>query len=186
MYKLDMFHARFEKIDNFEWWDLEKNSADAGTEFTSINFQDECQTRGVWITLEAMEHKEMNVQVKVTLRTFHTIAHSLMVHAQVSDVYIHLPLMYTADHILPVLPIKELISKDSDPNTPNKLATCMKPSIFHLRILFCPCVVRKSTTHVGTKALDTYYQAQKGFCGIFVGILQHKKGILFMYHTNRK
>ena len=32
-----------------------------------------------------------------------------MVHARVSEAYIHLALMYTADHIFPVLPIKDLI-----------------------------------------------------------------------------
>ena len=31
MDKLDMFHFRFEKIDQFGLWDLERISADAGT-----------------------------------------------------------------------------------------------------------------------------------------------------------
>ena len=35
MDKLDMFQSRFGKIDQFGWWDLEKISADAGTQFTS-------------------------------------------------------------------------------------------------------------------------------------------------------
>ena len=34
MDKLDMFQSRFEKIDQFVWWDLEIISADAGTQFT--------------------------------------------------------------------------------------------------------------------------------------------------------
>ena len=32
--KLDMFRSRFGKIDQFGWWDLERISADAGTQFT--------------------------------------------------------------------------------------------------------------------------------------------------------
>ena len=31
MDKLDMFQSKFEKIDQFVWWDLERISADAGT-----------------------------------------------------------------------------------------------------------------------------------------------------------
>ena len=47
MDKLNMFQSRFVKIDKFGWWDLEEILADAGTQFTSTDFQDICQTRGV-------------------------------------------------------------------------------------------------------------------------------------------
>ena len=60
--------------------------------------------------LEALEHQEINGQVKVTWRTLCTIAHSLMVHAIVLEAYINFTLMYTTDHIFPVLPIKYLIN----------------------------------------------------------------------------
>ena len=60
--------------------------------------------------------------------------------------------MYTAEHILPVIPIKDLINEYGKPNTPFKLATGTKLSISYLRVLFCPRVVQKSTSHVGTKA----------------------------------
>ena len=57
MDKLYMFQARFEKIDEFGWWYLERISADAGTHFTSTELQDKCQTRGVWLTLADLEHQ---------------------------------------------------------------------------------------------------------------------------------
>ena len=57
MGKLDMFQSRFRKIDQFGWWDLERISADAGTQFTSTEFKEECQTRGVRLTLAAPEHQ---------------------------------------------------------------------------------------------------------------------------------
>ena len=120
--------------------------------------------------LAAPEHQETNKQVEVTLRTLCRIAHSIMVHARVLEAYILFALMYTTDHIFLVLPIKYLINKDSDPTTPFKLATGIKPSVSHLRVLFCQCVVRKATAHVGTKTLNMRHLAQKGFRGIFVGI----------------
>ena len=115
----------------------------------------------------------MNGQVEVTWRTVRKIAHSLMAYAQVLEAYIHFALIYTADNIFSVLPLKELTNKDSDPTTPFKLATGMKPSILDLRVLFSPCVIRKNTAHVETKALNMRHQAQKGLRGIFVGIPQH-------------
>ena len=56
--------------------------------------------------------------------------------------------MYTTDHIFLVLPIKYLINEDVDPTTPFKLATGKKPSVSNLRVLTCPCVVRKDNAHV--------------------------------------
>ena len=84
--KLDMFQSRFGKIDQFGWWDLEIFSADAGTQFTSTEFKEECQTRGFRLTLAAPEHQEMNGQVEVTWRTLRTIVHALMVHARVPEI----------------------------------------------------------------------------------------------------
>ena len=84
--------------------------------------------------------------------------------------YVHFALMYTTDHIFTVLPIKDIINEDSYTTTPHKLETCTKPSVPHLRVLFFPCVVRKATAHIETKALNMRHQSQKGFRGIFVGI----------------
>ena len=39
MDKLDMFQSIFGKIDQFGWWDLERISADAGTQFTSTDLK---------------------------------------------------------------------------------------------------------------------------------------------------
>ena len=72
-----------------------------------------------------------------------------MIHARVSEAHIPFELMYTPDHTLPVLPIKDLINEESDPTTPFKFATYTKPSVSHLCVLFCTCVVRKATAHVG-------------------------------------
>ena len=82
MENLDMFQSIFGRIDEFGWWYLERTSSDAGTQFTQIEFKEECQTCGVHLTLAAPEHQEMNGQVEVTWRTLRTIAHYVMVHAR--------------------------------------------------------------------------------------------------------
>ena len=186
MYKLDMFQSRFGKIDEFGWWDLERISSDAGTHFTSADFKQECQTRGVCLVLAAHEYQDMNGQVEVTWITLRTVAHSLMVHSRVPEVYGRFALIYTTDHILMILPIKDIINEDGDPTTPHKLATGTKPSVSHLRVLFFPFVVRNATAHVETKALNMCHQAQKGFRGIFVGIPEHQKGYLVYVPSTRK
>ena len=176
--KLDMFQSRFGKIDEFVWWDLEIISEDAGTQFTSTEFQDECQSCGVHLTLVDPEDQEMNRKVEVTWRTLRTVAHSLMVNVRVSEAYIHFALMYTSDHIFLVLPIKYLMNEDGEPTTPFKLVTGKKPSVSFLRVLCCPCLVRKDNAHGGAKALNMRHQVQKGFLIIFVLIPQHQKWCL--------
>ena len=122
MDKLYVIQSRFGRIDQFGWLDLERISSDAGTQFTLTEFKEECQTRGVRLTLAAPEHKEMNIQVEVTWINLCTVAHALMVHARVPEVYVHFVLMCTTDHIFPVLPIKDLINEDGYLTTPHKLA----------------------------------------------------------------
>ena len=109
-----------------------------------------------------------------------------MVHAQVSYKYIHFTLMHRIDNIFPVLLIKYLINQDSEPTTPQKLATGTKLSVSNLRTLFCPCVVQKATAHVYKKALRMRQQSQNGFWGIFVGTPQHQKGYLIYEPSTHK
>ena len=88
------------------------------------------------MALAAPEHQEMNRKVEVTCRTLCTVGHALMVNTRVLKVYVHFELMYTTDHIFPVLTIKDIINEDGDPTTPHKLATGTKTSVSHLRVYF--------------------------------------------------
>ena len=88
-------------------------------------------------------------------------------------IHIVFSLMYTTDHIFTVIPIKRLVNQDSEPTTSHKLETGTKPSVSKLPVLFCMRVVRKSTSHVDTKALKMRHQQQTGFCGIFIWISQY-------------
>ena len=97
--ELYMFQSRSGKIYKFGWWDLEIISSDAGTQFTSTEFKEKCQTCGVYLTLAAPDHQEKKKEVKFTWETLHTIAHSLMVHVRVWEAYINFALMYRTNHI---------------------------------------------------------------------------------------
>ena len=94
--------------------------------------------------------------------------------------------MYTTYHIFPVLPIKDLINKDGNPNIPFQLTTGTDPSASHLRVSFCPCIVRKATAHVGKKALTMRHQEQKGCRGIFIGIPHDQKLYIVYIPCTRK
>ena len=83
----------------------------------------------------------MNGKFEVTWRTLLTIEHPLMVRVRFLEAYIHFTIMYTADHMFSVLPIKDLITEDRKPTIPFKIAAGTKISISNLRVLFCPCVV---------------------------------------------
>ena len=86
--------------------------------------------------------------------------------------------MYTSYYILLVLATKDLINEYVKPTTQFKLVTGTKPSISHLRVLFCQCIVQKSTAHIRKNSLNMHHPAQNSFCGVFVGIPQHQKGCL--------
>ena len=76
----------------------------------------------------------MNGKVEVTWRTLRTVAHALMVHARIPEVYVHFALIYTTDRIFPVIPIKDLINKDVYPTMTHKFATGTKPSVYLLPV----------------------------------------------------
>ena len=81
--KSDMFQARFRKVDEFSWWDMDRIKTDAGMQFTSKYLQEVLSVHGVRLAFAAPEHHESNVQFEVTWQTFQTIAHSIVVHAWV-------------------------------------------------------------------------------------------------------
>ena len=64
--KLDMFQARFGKVDEFGWWDMERIKTDSGKHFTSNKFQEGLSVCGVRLELAAPVRQEMIGQVEVT------------------------------------------------------------------------------------------------------------------------
>ena len=123
----------------------------------------------------------MNGQVEVTWRTLLTVAHSLMVHARVPEVYVHFALMYTIDHNFRVLPIKDLINEDGDPTTPHKLETGTKPLVSHLRVLFFPYVVRNLWRKLRQRHETCVTKHKKGFAVSSLVFQRIKRDILCTY-----
>ena len=57
MDKLDMIQAKFGKVYEFGWWDMEIIKTDAGTQFTSKEFQEGLYVHGVRLALAALYHQ---------------------------------------------------------------------------------------------------------------------------------
>ena len=70
MEKLDMFQAIFGKVDEFGWGDMERVQTDAGTQFTSNEFQEGLSIHVLQLALLAPYHQEMNDQVEVTWKNY--------------------------------------------------------------------------------------------------------------------
>ena len=57
MDKLYMFQAKFVKVKIFGWWNMERIQTDAGTHFTSKEFQKGVSVHGLKIALEEPHHQ---------------------------------------------------------------------------------------------------------------------------------
>ena len=66
---IQIFQARFGKVDEFGWWDME-NQTDTVTQFIYKYFHEGIYIHGVKLALLAPDHHKMNGQVEVTWRTF--------------------------------------------------------------------------------------------------------------------
>ena len=108
--KIYIFQTIFGKVYGFGWWDMEIIQTDAFTQFIRKKFQGGLYLCGVKLELVAQYHQEINDQVEVAWRTLRTTAHSIILHARVSDNYIYILLMYTTDYISTVLPVKHLVN----------------------------------------------------------------------------
>ena len=60
MENLDMFQARFGKLYEFFWWDMEIIQTNYGLQFTSKEFQEGISVLGLRLTLVSPDHQEIN------------------------------------------------------------------------------------------------------------------------------
>ena len=57
MDKIEMFQAIFRKVDEFGWWDMVRIQTDAGTQFTSKEFQEGLSIHRLQLALAATHHQ---------------------------------------------------------------------------------------------------------------------------------
>ena len=58
MGRIDMFKSIFGKEYEFGWWDMEITQTDAGTQFTSKEFQLGLSVRGLQLSLAEPDHEK--------------------------------------------------------------------------------------------------------------------------------
>ena len=56
MENIYMFQARFVKVDEFGWWDMDRIQTDSGTYFNSKEFHEIISVYEVQLTLMAPDH----------------------------------------------------------------------------------------------------------------------------------
>ena len=120
----------------------------------------------------------MNRQVRVTWRTFCTIAHSLMVHDRLfKSVYSFCINVYNRSYIYSST--NQRYDYQRQPNN-HSIYTCDSYKTFSIIFMYNILTMHwiESYCILWQKVLNMRHPAQKGFRGIFNGIPQHKKGYL--------
>ena len=98
-----MFQARFGKVDEFGWWDMERIQTDAGTQFIPKDFQySKTSIRGTR-PKENYFPSRSDIANIVNYCTFNYCARKVFIE------YKRFAVIYTTDHICSFLPIKPLV-----------------------------------------------------------------------------
>ena len=165
--------------------DLHKIKADAGSQFTSKEFQEACADSRIAINLAAPKHQEQNSFAERTWQTVKIIADKLLVHSRLPPTFSHHALLYAVT-IFNVIPVKKLVNKNGFPVTPYELFLGEKPRIGHLRVFGCPVVARKwIITNTEGKTLKNK-TSQRSVKGVFIGLPSNQQGyLLYMPQSNR-
>ena len=156
---------------------------DAGSGFTSKEFQDMCNERGIKFSFAAPRHQEMNGLAERSWRSIRDLAFAMMNHAHVGDEFFD----FALDHAWKVyncLPVRGL-SHHGQPATPFEMFYGVKPSLKRFRVLFCPCIMA-----IGDKNVDRVRSRkntpERGMRGIHVGIANRTAGwLVYVPSLNR-
>ena len=161
--------------------------ADAGTQFNSAEFTDECLRKGINVSIAAPKHQEMNGLTERTWQSIRNLAYSFLNFARVGTEFTDMALEHAAK-IIAVLPLKGLQANGKS-TTPYFLFYGRKPNVRKLRVLFCPCIykvyertrtvtVNKSTGQRQINRFNSSNHPQRGVLGIHVGIPRGQAGYL--------
>ena len=128
-------------VDEFGYIDIEKIRSDAGTQFTSKEFQGFCRDERINLSLAAPKKQAQNHFAERTWQTVNNMARSMIVHARLPDSFLYHAIRY-ASAVFNILPVKGLVNKDGKSATPAELFHGVKPCIGDFRVFGCPCVLK--------------------------------------------
>jgi hypothetical protein len=172
---LTQYSADHRTVSTYEYFDIARIRSDAGSQFTSTEFQNFCRTERIHLSLSAPKKQSQNHLAKRSWQTINRMDQSLLVHAHLPDQYHYHAVLY-ATSIFNVLPIKDLFTTTGAPSTPYYLFTDNKPYIAHYRIFGCPIIAKKWLLSSHGQTLTK--QTERGIRGIFIGFPSNQKGYL--------
>jgi len=161
---------------------IQKFRADAGTQYSSAEFQDHCIHDRTQLSLAAPKKQSQNHYAERTWATIQNIAGSMLVHARLPDNFLFHALLY-ATKVFSVLPVTGLLDKNGNQSTPYQLFYGQKPRVAHFRVFGCPTVVKKWTATIEGRRVSN--QTQRGIRGIFIGFPRRQNGYLIYVPTTR-
>ena len=165
--------------------DINRIKADAGSQFTSEEFQQACADSRIAVNLAAPKHQEQNSFAESTWKTVQSLSDRIMVHSRLPPEFKFHADLY-AVVIKNVIPTKDLINQEGNPATPFELFTTQKPRIAHLRVFGCPVVFRKWTITTNEGKVVENNTSQRGVRGIFIGLPMNQQGyLIFMPQSQR-
>ena len=177
---LTTFAAAHRLIRGFTFWDIEKIKSDAGTEFTSQEFEQFCAEKRVAVSFAPPKHQEGNHFAERTWQSLRKLAQCMLVHARLPDMYLYHALLH-ACNVFNILPLKDLVTANGTVTTPFELFVGSKPMVSHFRVFGCPCIAKKWTISVDGKPEDNSKGTQRGIRGIHLGFSPLRKDCYFMF-----
>jgi len=102
-----------------------------------------------------------------------SMACALLIHIQLPDTFWYHAMVY-ATHIFNVLPLHGVKNKVDYPTAPYEIFFGKKPCIARFQVFGCPVINRHWKKHQSSQGKQT----ERGYRGIFIGILTTNKGYM--------
>ena len=154
---------------------------DAGSNFTSKEFKDWCNSNNIQLSIAGPKHQEQNAFAERAYGTASRMARSMLVRAHLPLCFYHLSLKY-ALKLMRVLPAKGLYDKNNEPTTTYAILHGKKPRIGRFKVFGCPCVFKRYAPMYDGETSTKFTQLQRGCRGIFVGFPETQAGWLIYIH----
>jgi transposase InsO family protein len=107
--------------------------SDAGTEFTSHEFEQFCSDKGVATSFAPLKHQEGNHFAERTWQSLRKLDQCMLVHARLPDMYLYHTLLQ-ACNVLNILPLTDLVTADGTVTIPFESFVGSKPMVSHFRV----------------------------------------------------